>query len=297
VVPRSVCMKTEERLSRIHAPVTRTFASSGGAPLTDGQRRSYREDGYVSNVRVLDREQVEALRARLEDMRSGRNPRLSDVYEIDADYLRAPDRNIFHFLGAWLIDEIFHDVLWHREITVKVAQILESARVRLWHDQVFYKPPRHPGVVVWHQDYSYWTRATPARMVTVHIALDDATPENGCLYYVPRSHRWPLLPKVSLTQDMDAVKKVLTPGQLEAFVPVPVALRAGEASFHHPYLLHGSYGNRSNGPRRSVVLNYMHPETRSADGAHPLMTFMDGSAVPLIPEGKIIDGEYFPLVL
>lgn len=261
--------------------------------LSGDQLGFYRENGYVKNVRVLDDARVEALRGRLEGIRSGRFDRL---YEVDADYLREPEKNVFHFLGAWLVDDLFHEILRHREITVKVGQILEGG-ARLWHDQVFYKPPRHPGVVPWHQDYSYWTRATPARMVTVHIALDDATPENGCMYYVPGSHRWPLLPKVSLTKDMDAVKKVMTPEQLAAFTPIPVTLRAGECSFHHPYLLHGSYGNGSDRPRRSVVLNYMHPETRSADGKNPLMTFMDGSAVPIIPEGEIIDGEFFPIVL
>ena len=106
--------------------------------------------------------------------------------------LREPERNVFHFLGAWLIDTAFHDVLFHPAITVKAAQLLGVERLRFWHDQVFYKPPRHPGVVTWHQDYSYWTRSTPAGHVTCWIGLDDSTLENGCVHYVPGSHRWGL---------------------------------------------------------------------------------------------------------
>ena len=186
---------------------------------------------------------------------------------------------------------MFHDLLWHPAITVKAAQLLEVPRPRFWHDQVFYKPKRHPGVVTWHQDYSYWTRATPAGHVTCWIGLDDATLENGCLHYVPGSHLWGLLPRISLTKDMDAVKAFLEPEQAAAFRPEPMILKAGECLFHHSHTVHGSYGNESDGPRRGVVLNFMKPDTRCGDGESPLLT-----GVPLIPKGALIEGQHFPML-
>jgi ectoine hydroxylase-related dioxygenase (phytanoyl-CoA dioxygenase family) len=176
-------------------------------------------------------------------------------------------------------------------VTVKAAQLLGVPQVRFWHDQVFYKPPRHPGVVTWHQDYSYWTRAYPAGHVTCWIALDDATLENGCVHYVPGSHRWGLLPKISLTKDMDALAEHLEPAQASAFHPEPMEVKAGECLFHHSHMVHGSYGNRSARPRRGVVLNFMKPDTRCADGDKPLLT-----GVPVIPRGAVIEGDYFPIV-
>jgi len=265
--------------------------------LTARQVEFYRENGYVKGGLVLDDRQIEALRDGLERIRRGDNPRLGALYEIDADYRRAPEDNVFHFLGAWLVDEHFAGLVRHPPITEKASQLLDSPRVRLWHDQVFYKPARHPGVVTWHQDYSYWTRAVPARMVTCWIGLDDTDLDNGCVHYVPGSHRWGLLPKVSLTRDMDAVKAVMTPEQLAAFRPVPMSVKAGECTFHHSHLLHGSYGNPSGRPRRGVVLNFMHPQTRSADGTKPLLEFVAGGGVPLVSEGAVIEGEHFPLVL
>ncbi len=56
--------------------------------------------------------------------------------------------------------------------------------------------------------------------------------------------------------------------------------------------MHGSYANKSERPRRAIVLNYMGAETRCADGVTPLL-----KGVPVIPEGEIIQGDYFPLVL
>jgi ectoine hydroxylase-related dioxygenase (phytanoyl-CoA dioxygenase family) len=287
---------TAQRLEKQHTPVGRLFPRLAGDNrrfcLSDEQVRFFEENGYVKGGRVLDRAQVEALRAGLEAIRTGDNPRIGDLYEVDEDYRRDPARNVFHFLGAWLIDDAFHDLLFHPAITVKLAQLLGVEHVRFWHDQVFYKPPRHPGIVTWHQDYSYWTRSAPAGHVTCWIGLDDSTLDNGCLHYVPGSHRFGLLPRISLTRDMDAVKDYLTPEQGAAFRPEPMVLLAGECTFHHSHTVHGSYGNRSDVPRRAVVLNFMKPDTRSADGANPLL-----AGVPLVPAGAVIEGEFFPLVI
>jgi ectoine hydroxylase-related dioxygenase (phytanoyl-CoA dioxygenase family) len=284
-----------DRLERRHHPVGRLFPDPEegreGYRLSEDAVRAFRENGYVRGGRVLDASQIEALRAGLEDIRSGRNPRTAELYEIDDDYRRDPDRNVFHFLGAWLIDEAFHDLVFHPAVTVKAAQLLGVARARLWHDQVFYKPPRHPGVVTWHQDYSYWTRATPPGHLTCWIALDDATVENGCVHYVPGSHRWGLLPRISLTKDMDAVKAFLEPQQAAAFRPVPLEVAAGECLFHDAHTVHGSHGNASDEPRRGIALNYMKPDTRSASSERPLLT-----GVPIVPAGSVIEGDYFPIV-
>ncbi len=282
-------------LHRIHRPITDLFPQPERLPeyeLSAKQVRFFHENGYVKGGRVLDERQIKALREALGRIWRGENPLLERLYEIDEDWKRDPRKNLFHILGGWLIEEAFHDLLWHPAITVKVSQLLGTPRVRFWHDQVFYKPPRHPGVVTWHQDYSYWTRAYPARHVTIWIGLDDSTLENGCLHYVPKSHTWGLVPRLSLTKEMDAVKSLLTPEQLAAFKPEPMILKAGECTFHDSYMMHGSFGNVSDRPRRGVVVNFMHPETRCGDGEKPLL-----EGVPLVPKGKIIQGDYFPILL
>jgi hypothetical protein len=55
--------------------------------------------------------------------------------------------------------------------------------------------------------------------------------------------------------------------------------------------VHGSYGNRGGRPRRALVLNFMRPDTRSADGRAPLLV-----GVPVIPEGEVVQGDFFPLL-
>ncbi len=170
------------------------------------------------------------------------------------------------------------------------ASQLIGGPVRFWHDQLFCKPPRHGGVVAWHQDYSYWTRTTPMTHLTCFIALDDTDLENGCLHHVPGTHRWPLLPITGLAVNMDAIQTILNDEQKAMFRPQPTKLKRGFASFHHPLTIHGSFGNASERPRRATVINVFRDGVVSASD-NPLL-----EGVPAIPPGQRLSGSFFPLL-
>jgi ectoine hydroxylase-related dioxygenase (phytanoyl-CoA dioxygenase family) len=184
----------------------------------------------------------------------------------------------------------FHDLLWHPAFTVPATQLLDGA-VRFWHDQLFCKPAHHGGIVAWHQDYSYWTRTIPISHLSCWIGLDDATREKGCVQYIPGSHKWNLLPITGLAQDMDAIQSVLTDEQKEKFQPVAIELKKGEASFHHPLMIHGSSENRTNFARRATVINVFREGVLSDSDQPPL------EGVPPIPKGRKMEGQFFPLLL
>lgn len=126
--------------------------------------------------------------------------------------------------------------------------------------------------------------------ISCWIGLDDSTRTNGCVHYVPGSHRWQLLPRASFANDMDAVLDSLTPAQRAEFKPVAIELKAGECSFHHPLMVHGSYANNTNRPRRAVVLNaFLDGVTSASD-----LPLLEG--VPPIRSGEKIGGRFFPLL-
>jgi len=198
---------------------------------------------------------------------------------------------LFHALGAWRLRPGFHNLLWHPALTVPASQLLGGS-VRFWHDQLFCKPARHGGVVAWHQDYSYWTRTVPMAHLTCWIALDDSTIENGCIHYVPGSHRWELLPITGLAGDMEAIRGALTEEQWTQFQqPVAAELKKGEAIFHHPLMVHGSHENRTDRPRRALVINLIRDGVKS-DRDQQLL-----AGVPVIEPGRKLDGQFFPLLL
>jgi ectoine hydroxylase-related dioxygenase (phytanoyl-CoA dioxygenase family) len=257
--------------------------------LTDEQVRFFHEYGYLHGIRILDDRQVERLRAELETLFDPKHPGHELFYEYNSNESRDPNTVLFHALGAWRITPGFHDILWHPAFTVPASQLL-GGPVRFWHDQLFCKPAKHGGVVAWHQDYSYWTRTEPMTHLTCWIGLDESTRDNGCVHYIPGSHRWKLLPITGLAGDMHAINQVLTEKQRQQWKPVPIELKVGEASFHHPLMVHGSFENRTDRPRRATVINAFRDGVRSASD-QPLL---DG--VPPIPAGELMGGQFFPLL-
>jgi len=256
--------------------------------LTTEQIERYRRDGYVHNVPIMTPEQVSRLRDGLEKIVTSKD-RSSELVAANSE----KGTSILTYMqGAWMIDEAIHDLCFHPAITIPLAQLLGTKRVRFWHDQVFYKPPRKGANVAWHQDYSYWQRATPSQHITCWIGLDDSRLDNGCLHCIPGSHKWPLLDSTNLTGDMELLKKQLTVEQSADFKPTPLEQPCGTCSFHHDHTVHGSHPNLSDRPRRAIILNYMADGTRSnAD---------DGVMMPgykSIPKGEVIQGEWFPLVV
>jgi len=257
--------------------------------LTDEQVASFHENGYLAGVRMLDDEQVERLRTELTDLFDPAADGNDLFYEYHTNESADPDRVLFHALGAWRIKPGFHDILWNPRFTLAASQLLGGS-VRFWHDQLFCKPAKDGGVVAWHQDYSYWTRTVPMAHLTCWIGLDDATADNGCLQYIPKSHNWNLLPITGLAGRMDAIREVLSDEQMAAFKPVAIELKKGECAFHHPLLIHGSQENRTERPRRATVINVVRDGVRSASNE----TLLKG--VPKVLDGEPIAGRFFPLL-
>jgi ectoine hydroxylase-related dioxygenase (phytanoyl-CoA dioxygenase family) len=276
-------------LSFYDKPITKLFDGVRAEPLTDEQVDLFNEKGYLAAVKILDQEQIDELRRELGKMIEPEQANNPLFYEYHSNESTDVNSILFHALGAWRVSSAFHDLLFHKAVTLPASQLL-GGRVRFWHDQLFVKPAHDGGIVAWHQDYSYWTRTKPVAHLTCWIGLDESTTENGCVHYVPGSHKWNLLPRGSLADDMDAVLVRLTDAQREQFKPIAIELNAGEASFHHPMMLHGSFANRSDRPRRAAVLNFFRDGVIS-DTDEPLL---DG--VPPIGKGNKIDGRFFPLV-
>ena len=283
-------------LSLHHKPLTELFKQPSAAAgwdqyrLTQAQIDFFHANGYLAGIRALNDEQIEVLGAELAQLIDPNHRAHELFYEFHSNESTDPATVLFHALGAWRIAPGFHDLLWNPAFVMPAAQLLDGS-VRFWHDQLFCKPAQHGGVVAWHQDYSYWTRTQPMAHLSCWIGLDDSTRENGCVHYVPGSHRWDLLPVTGLADDMHAIRSVLTPDQQDQFKPVPIELKAGECSFHHPLMVHGSFENRSDRPRRGAVINVFRDGVCSASN-DPLL-----AGVPPISVGERIAGQFFPLLL
>jgi len=286
-------------LSINHQPLTDLFPKPSFPEqwsefqLSKEQIQHFDDQGYISGIKLLNDEQIKALNNELAEMVNPDHEGHELFYEYHSNESGNPDTVLFHALGAWRVRPAFHDILWNPAFLVPAYQLL-GKKIRLFHDQLFSKPAKHGGVVAWHQDFSYWTWTNPMSHLTCWIGLDDADEENGCLHYVPGSHRWGLLKKTGLAGDMDSVREVLTPEQITDFDnKCPVVLKKGEATFHHPLMMHGSYENRSDRSRRATVINVL------TDGV--LSNFQGDNSpgttnFPMLPKGQQMRGDYYPVL-
>jgi ectoine hydroxylase-related dioxygenase (phytanoyl-CoA dioxygenase family) len=258
--------------------------------LSDQQVAHFHEFGYLAGIKMLEGDQIEVLLKELAEITDPDHPAHHLFYEFHSNESEDPNSVLFHSLGHWRITEGFHDVLWNPAFMMAAYQLLGNRPVRFWHDQLFCKPAKHGGVVAWHQDYSYWTRTVSMQHLTCWTALDDASTQNGCLHYIPKSHKWGLLDAPSLAGEMEGLMDYLSETQKAEFKPVPIELKKGYATFHHPLMVHGSYENKSDKSRRAFVLNVFADGTVSNTDDELL------NGVPPISKGNKMEGKYFPLL-
>jgi len=129
--------------------------------------------------------------------------------------------------------------------------------IALWNMSFFAKPAHDGKRTPWHQDGEYWP-IRPLANCTVWIAIDDATPDNGCMRFIPGSHKQRRLLKHGRTDADDVTLNLeLAAHEYDESTAIDVTLEAGQISLHDVYLVHGSEANRSDKPRRGMTLRLM----------------------------------------
>ncbi len=139
-------------------------------------------------------------------------------------------------------------------ISAIAARLARTAQIRLFDDQLVYKPPQNQNSAVgWHTDRAYWSTCTSDRLLTAWIPLHDCAIDRGPLVVMDGSHKWSGLEHLRYFNQQDLAN--LADQFREEGRPVnivPMALKKGQVSFHNCWTIHGSYPNRS--PERRLAL-------------------------------------------
>lgn len=261
--------------------------------LTPQQVAQFHRDGYLRGSKVLSDEFVERLREELARV-------LRDRYRTDlaqpvllrdlkTGEKEESDSPIWQIVNIWEASDAFRELIHLPQATEEVAQLTGADQLRVWHDQIQFKPAGRGGVNMWHQDWPYWDLLSQPAQVTAWFALDDVDADNGAMSMVPGSHRWgdriAWLHQIKNFEDM--------PKEFEGR-PIEAKLcpaKRGEVHYHHALTWHGSQGNTSERPRRAIAVHYMTENTVYLPGGHPMNQFVSHLA-----RGQRLEGEHFPLV-
>ena len=133
-----------------------------------------------------------------------------------------------------------------------------------WATAILSKKPHDPKAVPWHQDAGFWS-LSPARTVTVWLAIDDADEENSAMRFIPGTHDKGAL-EMQATGDGNVFHKE-TAGAEKMGTPFTNTLKAGQMSMHADMLVHGSLANTSDRRRCGLTLRYCPPDVQITDPA------------------------------
>ena len=154
----------------------------------------------------------------------------------------------------------------HPVVPAMAARLARTAEIRLFHDQLLYKPPSDPGsstAIGWHTDKSYWHSCSSAQMLTAWIPFQDSSAEMGTLAVYDGSHRWPHDDDLQnfASRDLGSIEDRLK-DEFGAAEPIVLELRRGQVSFHHCRTIHGSRPNASGQVRIACAVHYQDAANR-----------------------------------
>ena len=153
-----------------------------------------------------------------------------------------------------------------RRLVALVEQVL-GAGVSVYFSQVFFKAPEGGGPKPAHQDNFYFGPTDIEGIVTAWIALDDATLENGCLYFGDGTNQGPVYDHIAPPGEPFNLQLPASVLDKQPMAPAPV--RKGGVSFHHGNTFHQSGPNHSSRWRRACALHYVKNGVEFATPALP----------------------------
>lgn len=227
---------------------------------------------------------------------------------IDADLVRETQGHIewLERKHPELRPEQFHhhlivdDPFWIRLCTdprlIDVIEPFLGPDIALFAAHYISKPPRTGQQVLWHQDGNYWP-LEPMEVITIWLAADDSTPENGCMRVIPGTQIGQTLYEHRQSKDEPNVLSSALDREIDESQAVNVIVPAGGVSLHDPFLIHGSEANKSEHRRGGLTLRYIPTTTRIKRENFPAY-LCRGKAVPGInsypPLPKFRDGDHYP---
>ena len=231
---------------------------SGGFPaVTEADIEYFHRHGYLVINDAFSLTEVEEALAGMTHLMDGKCPDFRAIQfeptlvkrknEMDAEERRNAIRKVFRFVDH---EPRMKAMAAHSGLISVLEQIIGDTPA-LFQDMALVKPPRYGSEKPWHQDCAYFNLQEGTTVVGVWIALDEATPENGCLHIIPGSHNEG--PMIHFKRRDWQICDTDVPVARDTMVP----LKPGGCLFWHGLTHHGSPVNQSGQRRRALQFHYV----------------------------------------
>lgn len=236
--------------------------------LSKEQIDSYRENGFLVIEDFLSPQELEEWRVAVTEAIADRNGikipgqsikvGMDDGINEDAEYF---SKVFDQLLNLWQTSEKVEKIMKDERIGKMAAELSGADGIRIWHDQALFKKP-WANPTSWHLDTPFWS-FSDKKALSIWVALDDATLENGCLYFIPGSFKETSFENKGIGKNMDGIFDVYP--QFRKVNSVAAKMKAGSCSFHNGLTIHGAGANMTSGYRRAMTCAYM-PEGNIFNG-------------------------------
>lgn len=226
--------------------------------LSHEQIAKYQKDGFVVIEDFLSADELTFWRTALDEAVEKRNgnklPDRKEVYGKGDDADKSYYDNVFdQLINLWQDNEKMHKLMLDERLGKMAARLAGADGIRIWHDQALIKKP-WANPTSWHLDTPYWS-FSDRRALSIWVALDDATYENGCLFFIPGSYQRTTFENPGIGKNMGAI--FTTYPEFKKSKSVAAPMRAGSCSFHNGLTIHGAHANMTSGFRRAMTCAYM----------------------------------------
>ncbi|HEY1709538.1 MAG TPA: phytanoyl-CoA dioxygenase family protein [Rhizomicrobium sp.] len=248
----------------------------------------YRRDGFVKASGLLSRDEIDAYRVAVDEAVARRTAKDTRAFAEKTPY----GQSFLQCLFLWEDSPAVRPLTFHPNIAGLAARLLDTACVRLWHDQALYKEAGGRETEA-HQDFAYWPVNEPD-MLTAWIPLVDVDEENGCMGYVAGTQEAPR-EFVDIFRSAGAGTAYAARHAQAQYIPA----KRGDVIFHGARTVHMAMPNRSVKTRAVHTVVYFRDGcTRTATGASTAQDRngtkpgdrIAGPATPIawpLPDGKL----------
>lgn len=241
--------------------------------LTQDQIKQYQEDGFIIIRNFLSDEEraelIDAVTTCVKEYESVKiigteNHEHVKYSENKADYYS----NVFlQKLNMWKVSSTVRKYMLNPKVGEMACKLEGIDGIRVWHDQTLQKKP-WANPTSFHMDNPYWS-FTNRHAISIWIALDDATLQNGCLGFTPGSHKVTTEKNVGIGQNLGEIFDLYP--ELKYKTPVMAEMKAGDCSFHNGFTIHGAGANMTPGWRRAMTCGYM-PDGSTFNGTRNILS-------------------------
>lgn len=228
--------------------------------ISEEQIEAYQKNGFVVIEDFLSPQELghwretvmNAIKNRAGQKMPGKDLKIGEVDGIndDTEYF---GKVFDQLLNLWQTDDGIKKLMLDERIGKMAAQLAGVDGIRIWHDQALFKRP-WANPTAWHLDTPFWS-FSDRKALSIWIALDDATLENGCLFFIPGSFHNTRFENAAIGKNMDGIFGVYP--EFLNYQSVAAPMKAGSCSFHNGLTVHGANANMTAGFRRAMTCAYM----------------------------------------